>query len=164
MALVCTMRGDLRSQVLRMAKQYAADRLVIEPSGVANAGELHDPALAAVLGKIRSILIVDLARFVDSEQSIRQFIRTPVRAADVMVLNRVDVTSDLLLAEVGAEIALLAPHARIIRTSFGRLHWADLGVGHQAAADPGLPPPPMSIPLSPIAWDTSTAGTQSSAP
>lgn len=139
--ICCTMRGDLRSQVLRLAKQYAADRLVIEPSGVANAGELlielHDPALAAVLGQIRSILIVDPARFVDSEQSIRQFTRTQVRAADVVVLNRVDVTSDLLLAEVGAEIALLAPHARIIRTSFGRLHWADLGVGRQAAAEPG---------------------------
>jgi len=138
--ICCTMRGDLRSQVLRLAKQYSADRLVIEPSGVANAGELlielHDPALAGVLGQVRSILVVDPARFVDSELSIRQFTRTQVRAADVVVLNRVDVTSDLLLAEVGAEIGLLAPHARMIRTSFGRLNWADLGVGHQVASDP----------------------------
>ncbi|MDP2306791.1 MAG: CobW family GTP-binding protein [Pseudomonadota bacterium] len=141
--ICCTAPAGLARAVAAVLDEVRPDRLFIEPSGLARPqdvvdmltrGDLKDrvalgPTLVIVDPSLASAHLVD-TRLVD----------TQLEAADVVVLNRVDLAPPDVLASFRARIATLWPGpARVLETSWGVLP-ADALAWPAAVPSEGAPP------------------------
>jgi len=116
----CTNQGDLVAGVQRvLALPVPPQHLVVEASGVA------DPF--AIAGAFRSTRLRDRTRLdaivtlVDAENARnprldRQLIEEQIRAADLLVINKVDLVDSDRVAELGRWVRAIVPNARVLET------------------------------------------------
>jgi G3E family GTPase len=91
--LCCTARGPMEGAVRRIVAELAPDRLLVEPSGVADAGALLDlltGPLGALLDLRATITLVDPRAVGQAGRRHRAAWQSQVDAADVLVGNRID--------------------------------------------------------------------------
>lgn len=122
--ICCSIRGDLRDALLRIAKKRRTgdmtfDRLIIETTGIADPGPIlqtfyFEPAIEQQYQLSSVITVVDafqLERQLTFEENVRQ-----IGFADTILLNKVDLIADSEVDLVTERLAGLNPTALILPT------------------------------------------------
>ena len=116
----CTLAGDLMTGLDGLL-QAGYHRIVLEASGLTKIGDLRtiieNPSLTDRCFLETVAAIVDPARFVKLRKVVTT-IDEQVSGANVIVLNRADLTADAEMAEARAVVTELNPEARILVSSF----------------------------------------------
>jgi G3E family GTPase len=117
--LCCTLKGSLVNALEELRDKKGVERVVIEATGVAQPDEmldvLADPALAGVrVGPM--VTVVDVAKFTGLRRVLGGFYTAQVQRADVLLLNKTDLTTPEELARVREDVVALNPRAAVVTT------------------------------------------------
>ncbi len=125
--ICCTLVGDFTKALAQVLRDYAPDRILIEPSGV---GKLSDVAHAvervegAEIGA--KVTVVDAGKCKMYARNFGEFFNDQVASADLIVLSRTDTAND---AKTLAAVELLKginAEARLITTPWSELSGAQI--------------------------------------
>ena len=121
--ICCSLRKDLAAQLKTVVAQWAPERVLIEPSGVADLASLLGVMRAPDLGPlVRSLSVTTV---IDGGAFLRDYGRLPAqldaqaRLSSMLVLNKVDLVGPAELMMVETTLRSLNPSAPIMRASFG---------------------------------------------
>ena len=115
--ICCTLVGDFRKALEKVAEEYAPDRIIIEPSGV---GKLSDVAKAVEdvpgieIGA--KVTVVDASKAKMYMRNFGEFFNDQVENADVIVLSRTDSADDAKVEKAVSLLKGLNDSAAIITT------------------------------------------------
>lgn len=137
--ICCTLVGDFGRAVEEVIRQYAPDRLIIEPSGV---GKLSDVLKACKAAKLQDLIelnmviaVVDVLKYHIYISNFHEFYENQVKHAKTVIFSRTQKAESSLLEKTTENIRRLNPNANIITTPWESIP-AELviGVAEQAAA------------------------------
>jgi G3E family GTPase len=125
---LCLMRDDLYLGLADLARIEGLEWVIIEPSGMADAARLTrllerfpraiDPMVAARYRLQTRLSLVDAARYRLLMRSVRQLVRSSIQVADLVFLNKADLTNETELNTIEADIrSLMKKGAEIERVS-----------------------------------------------
>jgi G3E family GTPase len=125
---LCLMRDDLYLGLADLARIEGLEWVIIEPSGMADAARLTrllerfpraiDPMVAARYRLQTRLSLVDAARYRLLMRSVRQLVRSSIQVADLVFLNKADLTNEKELSTIETDIrALMKKGAEIERVS-----------------------------------------------
>ncbi len=124
--ICCTIRGDLLAAVARlMNRQPAPEHVVIETSGVSDpvavAQTFMLPQLSSAfeLDAILTVVDAEQAHALKADQQVLAM--DQIAAADIVIVNKADLSTPQQLERIRAWIIEIAPAARILETSYGRV-------------------------------------------
>lgn len=137
----CSIRDDLIAACLGLLQRSEPpELLIIEISGVSDpvqaANTFLMPELQALLTLNSILTVVDAELFPALQNEAAVTARLQIQAADMVVLNKVDLVSGKQLTDVAASIRELVPGARILQATHGHVPLAlVLDVDGRAALD-----------------------------
>ncbi len=124
--ICCTIRGDLLAAVVRMmSRRPAPEHVVIETSGVSDpvavAQTFMLPQLSSAfeLDAILTVVDAEQAHSLKADQQVLAM--DQIAAADIVIVNKADLSTPQQLERMRAWIIDIAPAARILETSYGRV-------------------------------------------
>jgi G3E family GTPase len=122
----CTIRDDLVGACLGLLERdEPPEHLLIELSGVSDPFPVLNTFLETDLGTIYSLStilsIVDAEQLPGLEHEMGGLVRAQIQAADIVVLNKVDLVSPDALIDVRKRVHEMTPGSRIIEVSHGRV-------------------------------------------
>ncbi len=121
--ICCTLKSDLARQLQEAVARFAPQRVLIEPSGVADLAALlavlHGPDLAPLLRSISVTTILDGGAFLADFARMGSHLEAQVRLADRIVVNKADLVSPAALRTVFDTVRGLNPAAEIAPARFG---------------------------------------------
>lgn len=127
--ICCTIRGDLGLELVRLSQEHQPDVIWIESTGVAQPLEIMDGvteaslyaklALQAIITVVDSRLWLDKLRMGSGKTF--KLMKEQIRAANILVLNKVDLVKAEDLVELRDELENLNPNARIVVTTRSEL-------------------------------------------
>ncbi|MFW6293490.1 MAG: GTP-binding protein, partial [Spirochaetota bacterium] len=108
------------------------ERLIVEASGMSDPSGLsrllRDNRLAGDYVVTSVACLVDAVRFVKVVHTLPA-VRRQVEAADLVILNKIDLVDEEALTRVESQIAEINDQATVVRSSFGRIDEDTLWVG-----------------------------------
>jgi G3E family GTPase len=129
--ICCSIRGELAEGLKEILTSLHPDKILIETTGVADPIDVIDalthPELFDQLDFRGIVSVVDASRFLDlnsrfqSTSSLVKTIRNQVKYADLLLVNKVDLTTDDVLNKVKRKIHELNPHAPLHMTVQGEV-------------------------------------------
>ncbi len=144
--ICCSLRKDLTTQIRGVVAQWSPERILIEPSGVADVaaliGVLSQPTLKALVRRLHVSAVIDAGAFLRGFAQRRSYFEAQARVADVLVVNKVDLVSPAERGMVEETLRALNPSARMIPARFG-IALPD-PVPIVAATEPPLPAGPSA--------------------
>jgi G3E family GTPase len=110
----CTLKFDLITTIQRIVKQFKPEHLLIEPSGVASPSGVLEALESAGAGSASVIGMVDVTEFVELYGSgmYGGFFRDQIENSDVILVNKIDLANEHLIAET--ERLINSINARVI--------------------------------------------------
>ena len=124
--ICCSLVGDFKEAITKLVKEYAPDRILIEPSGV---GKLSD-IIRAVQNAASDECQIDLGSYtavVDAKKAkmymknFGEFFNNQVEVAQTIILSRTQIVTDDKLNEVVEMIKEKNPNATIITTPWDQI-------------------------------------------
>lgn len=135
--ICCTSGVMFQVHLTLLLKTERPDRVIIEPTGLAEPGSLLDmlagPGFRESLSPRATITLVDPAQFLDQKHRSNEIYRDQLEAADVLVANRADLYDvDVLMALEAEARGLYPPKLVVATTKHGVLDpaWLDLEPQH----------------------------------
>ena len=125
--ICCTLVGDFAKALEQVVKDYAPDRIIIEPSGV---GKLSDVAKA--VENVEGIEIGSKTTVVDAgkckmyKRNFGEFFNDQVASADLVVLSRTDSTDEAKTAAATEIIRSLNTECGLITTPWDKISGAQI--------------------------------------
>ncbi len=125
--ICCTLVGDFTKALAQVMRDYAPDRILIEPSGV---GKLSDVAHAvervegAVIGA--KVTVVDVGKCKMYARNFGEFFNDQVQCADLIVLSRTDTANDSKTLAAVELLKGINPEARLITTPWDTISGAQI--------------------------------------
>jgi G3E family GTPase len=112
--ICCSLKGALIDAVDELFEEISPDRLLVEASGVALPADLRSAfeRPGTTLGPIVSV--VDAARFGVMSTALGPFYTEQIAAADIVIVNKVDLVDAGMRAAVRGGVSELAPSAAIL--------------------------------------------------
>jgi putative photosynthetic complex assembly protein 2 len=139
--ICCSLRKDLAEQLKSVVAQFSPERVLIEPSGVADLasllGVMQGPDLKPLVRNLSVTTIVDGGAFLRDYGRLPAQLDAQARLSSMLVLNKTDLVGTAELMMVETTLRGLNPTAPILRASFG-----------VAAAGPILP---IALPAAEVA-------------
>lgn len=121
--ICCTLKNDLASQLQEVVGNYSPDRVLIEPSGVADLasliGVLERPEIAPFKRSLSVVTMIDAGAFLGDYAEMQAHFTAQARLAGVIVINKTDLVSAAERRTVEATLSRLNPAARIITARYG---------------------------------------------
>ncbi|WP_322488261.1 GTP-binding protein [Chloroflexus sp.] len=143
--ICCTIRDDLLRTALRLVdRPLPPEYLIIEASGVSDPWAVADTFLLPELRpyfRLDSVITVVDADYVRQQPAYESLIVEQISAADMVVLNKIDLVPPDQLANVEEWVRRIVPQARIVPTTYGDVPLSlmlDVGRFQQRAATPRL--------------------------
>ena len=139
--ICCSAKLAMADTILKLAEDYRPERLLIEPSGIAEASELirilHGPTLLPVVRLACVITVVDAETFLQYSEpdAFGTFFLDQVGNGDLILVNKKDLVSPAVLAEVLARLCSFNPSALIVPAVHGRIEMALPVRGERAVQD-----------------------------
>jgi G3E family GTPase len=129
----CTLSGKLELQLNDLLHRNHLDVIYIETTGIAHPMEVLETCLSPLLAdkiKIHSICtVLDATSWMDRRKfkvPIQKLITEQVKHADVIVLNKIDRTSEITAGEIAEELRGLNKSARIIPAEYTNVDTEEL--------------------------------------
>ncbi len=123
--LCCSLRDDLARQLREIVTRYAPARVLIEPSGVAEAGSLlrtlHRPDLADLVAGVRITTVVDARAFLEDYARMPEYFEAQAQCAPVIVVNKAELVTAAELRTIEETLRPINPAARLVRASYGEV-------------------------------------------
>jgi G3E family GTPase len=127
--ICCTSRGDLGLELVQLAQEHRPDVIWIESTGVAQPLEIMDgiteASLYAKLELKNVITVVDGRHLLDrlriGSGKTFKLMKEQISAANILVLNKVDLVREDDLVEIQESLTDWNPYARIILTTRSEL-------------------------------------------
>lgn len=160
--ICCTSGLTFQIDVTLLLQRDRFDRLLIEPTGIADPGALLDmisgPGLGQRLKPHAVLTLVDPQRLLDPKYTTHEIYQAQLEAADVLIANRCDVASPSALEAFSALAAGYdPPKLEQLQVSFGalpaRLLDLDASGGDRPRQVQSLTPPQLKSRLA--AWTSS---------
>ena len=122
----CSIRDDLVAACLGLLQQTPPpDILIIETSGVSDPVQVANtflmPELQSLLVLNSILAVVDAEQFPRLQQAEASLARLQVEAADIVVLNKVDLVSNEDLNAVKNDIRTISPGSRAVEALYAQL-------------------------------------------
>lgn len=140
--ICCSLRGDLARQVRDIVTKYSPQRLLIEPSGVAEVTELlrvlARPTLADIIKSVKVYTLVDAGSFLRDYASLPHYFETQTAIAPLLIVNKTDLATPAELQTIEQTLQVLNPAARVIPAQYGRVLDSTL-LGEASIARDALP-------------------------
>ena len=138
--ICCSLKADLARQLEATVTRYAPDRVLIEPSGVADLASLLQvlaaPALAPLVSRTEVTTILDAGAFLADFGRMEPHLRAQIASAGTVIVNKADLVCAATLRLVTETVRAIAPYATIQEARFGMT--ADASVPHPAPARAAL--------------------------
>ncbi len=114
----CTLRFDLIATIERIVEELKPLHLYIEPSGVASPSSVLNVLGTLKLQQVAVVCIVDASSFIDDYQSgmYGWFFKSQVTRADIILVNKTDLTDSHTTEETTNFIETLNQNAVIVPT------------------------------------------------
>ena len=124
--ICCTIRDDLMGACLGLLQRpEPPEHLLIETSGVSDPIPVLEtflqPELGALFSLSSTLVVVDAEHLPGLRGEMAGLARVQIQAADLVVVNKVDLVSSEALAKVKQLVHKIAPGSRIIEVSHGRV-------------------------------------------
>ncbi|HEU6437277.1 MAG TPA: CobW family GTP-binding protein [Nitratidesulfovibrio sp.] len=139
----CSLSGRLRHGLAQVLEQFAPDVVVLETSGLANPlnllGELHEVSDLVTPGAV--VTVVDTASFAAALRESR-VARDQVAAADILVLNKIDIAEPDHIEAARSMAAHINPRATRFEATGGAIPFGlltDADAPRHGARACGLP-------------------------
>lgn len=121
--ICCSLRSDLAAQLKEVVAKMKPDRVLIEPSGVADVASLlralHTPDIAPLIKARRLYTVIDAAAFLADYIRMPDYFDVQTRLAPVFVLNKADLVSAGELAMVAETLRAQNPDALLVPARYG---------------------------------------------
>lgn len=128
--ICCSAKLAMADTILKLVEDCRPERLFIEPSGIAEASEiiriLQGPALQPIIRLSSVITVVDAETLLQYSEpdAFGTFFLDQVGNGDLILVNKMDLVSPDVLAEVLARLCSFNPTALIVPTAHGRIEMA----------------------------------------
>lgn len=124
--ICCTIRGDLLAALIGLVRRpEPPEYILIEASGVSDPLEIamtfRNPELGALIAVDSVLTVVDAEQVRDLDKQNEVMAVLQIGAADIIVLNKVDLVSEPDLEALRRWIRSIIANARIYETTFARV-------------------------------------------
>ncbi len=121
--ICCSLRKDLAQQLKSIVAQWAPQRILIEPSGVADVaallGVLSQPDLKPLVRSLHASAVIDASAFLHDYARMGAYFEAQARLASVLIVNKADLASPAEMRMVENTIRAINPAARIVPATYG---------------------------------------------
>lgn len=125
--ICCTLRNDFVVQLQEIATTLEPDLVVLEPSGVASLRDIlqamESPRLRGLVEGVRSVLVLDADDYDWFTALSEEFVGAQLGLAQLILLNKTDLASEDLVAQVTADVERRNPLAVVLPTTYGAFSW-----------------------------------------
>ncbi len=115
--LCCTLKGSLLNAAEELAEDAGAERIIVEASGVADPEDMlddfEDPSVTASFSIAPIVTVVDAAKFNKIRSMLGEFYESQILNADIVIVNKIDLTAKEEIETVDKEIRKINPEALI---------------------------------------------------
>ena len=122
--ICCSLRQDLAQQLREALASYKPQRVLIEPSGVADVasllGVLDQADIKPLVRALRLTTVVDAGAFLADYARLPEHFETQARLTPVFVVNKTDTVNDGELQTVYDTLRALNPTARLLPARYGQ--------------------------------------------
>jgi putative photosynthetic complex assembly protein 2 len=137
--ICCSLSKDLAAQLKGVVARWAPQRVLIEPSGVADIasllGVLHQSDLEPLVKNLRVYTVIDAGAFLRDFGRFPDYFETQAKLAPVFIVNKIDLASPAEVQAVRDTLRSMNPRAPIVTANFGHLSELD-GLSMTAAWRP----------------------------
>lgn len=127
--ICCTLQVDFRAQLLDISKTFNPQRVMIEPTGVAQITQImyiiHAELFKDIIKEIHNILVTDATNFIDFYRCNRHFVESQVGNAHVVLLNKCDKVKKIEALVTKDAISAINPKVPVLMTEFGAVEWGE---------------------------------------
>ncbi|MEQ9608092.1 MAG: putative photosynthetic complex assembly protein PuhE [Kiloniellaceae bacterium] len=148
--ICCSLRKDLAQQLQEVVARWAPQRIVIEPSGVADVTSLlrvlDQDDLRPLVKSLRLFTVIDASAFLGDYARLPGHFELQVRLAPVFVINKTDLISPIERQILYDTLHRLNPAAAIVPAVYGQIAAEDIarltaGSAQRVLAPRGHPQP-----------------------
>jgi len=121
--ICCSLQKDLAKQLLEIANLHKPNRVLIEPSGVADVAALiaalRKPALAPLVKSLRVVTLLDAAAFLGDFARMPNYFEAQAKVSPVVIVNKIDLVQQGSLEMIRHTLMSLHPGVQIVFANFG---------------------------------------------
>jgi putative photosynthetic complex assembly protein 2 len=121
--ICCSLRDDLATQLRETVGKFAPDRVLIEPSGVADIasliGVMTRPELAPFVREMQVTTVIDAGAFLADYATLPAHFAAQARLASTLVINKADLVSPAQRNMVAETLRRLNPAVSIVTARYG---------------------------------------------
>jgi putative photosynthetic complex assembly protein 2 len=121
--ICCSLRNDLAAQIRDVVARFTPERLLIEPSGVAEVGALlrvlHRPDLAEAIKSVRVYTLIDAGAFLREYARLPRYFEAQTNIAPLLIVNKADLATPPELQTIEQTLRALNPQARVVPATYG---------------------------------------------
>ena len=118
--ICCTLRISMQYTLQTLEEKFAPDIVIIEPTGIAFPGQIREEIETMGLSKLSFapiVTLVDPGRFGTEAKEIPKFIETQIKEAEILCINKIDITPEETILAAKKMLCEINPEARILRIS-----------------------------------------------
>jgi G3E family GTPase len=118
--ICCTLRISMQYTLQTLEEEFRPDIVIIEPTGIAFPGQIRDEIETMGLSELSFapiITLVDPGRFGTEAKEIPRFIETQIREAEILCINKIDVTPAEIVLSTEKMLLEINPEAHILKFS-----------------------------------------------
>jgi putative photosynthetic complex assembly protein 2 len=123
--ICCSLRDDLSRQLEDTVARFAPDRVLIEPSGVADIasliGVMRRPGLLPFVGEMKITAIIDAAAFLHDYATLPAHFAAQAKLASTLIINKADLVSNAEKMAVAETLRRLNPAVAIVTAQYGHI-------------------------------------------
>jgi putative photosynthetic complex assembly protein 2 len=128
--ICCSLRDDLSRQLEETVKRFSPDRVLIEPSGVADIasliGVMRRPALQPFVKSLNITTVIDAGAFLQDYAKLPAHFSAQARLAATLIINKVDTVTVAEKMAVAETLRRLNPAVAIVTARYGHIDAAAL--------------------------------------
>jgi G3E family GTPase len=118
--ICCTLRISMQYTLQTLEEEFRPDIVIIEPTGIAFPGQIRDEIETMRLSEFSFapiVTLVDPGRFGTEAKEIPRFIETQIKEAEILCINKIDITPAETVLAAEKMLHEMNPEARILKFS-----------------------------------------------
>jgi G3E family GTPase len=118
--ICCTLRISMQYTLQTLEEEFAPDIVIIEPTGIAFPRQIKEEIEIMGLSELSFapiVTLIDPGRLGTEVKEIPKFIETQIKEAEILCINKIDITSVETVLGAEKKLSEINPEARILKFS-----------------------------------------------